>query len=148
MDFEKVSPKRIVVIDDEPNVRAVMRYMLHCDEHKVIDFNSTMEALEYVLANPVDLVITDLSMPGINGEKLIRMIKARKPELPVLLVSGFRDHLEELAKEETLVDAFIAKPFTLADVRAAMRNVFVAPVRPKKPGTDTENNRRSALLSS
>ncbi|HEY0987716.1 MAG TPA: response regulator [Kofleriaceae bacterium] len=76
----------VLVVDDEPGVRFALTEVLADRGHRVIAAASGPEALE--LLDGVDVVVTDLAMPGMDGLELVQQIAARAPALPVILVTA------------------------------------------------------------
>lgn len=116
--------KRILVVDDEPEITLVLRSALTKHGYDVRVANEGEAALELFSAWPPDLVITDLSMPNMNGLKLCERVRAIS-QLPIIILSVKND---EAAKVEALdlgADDYVTKPFgigeLLARVRAALR---------------------------
>jgi signal transduction histidine kinase len=118
-------PLRILVIDDELQVRATLAEMLEEQGHSVTQAPGGREGLSYLEANPelVDVVVSDLGMPDMNGWDVAKAIQSRWPKLPVGLITGWGE--TEITREErTRVNFVITKPFdkavlreTLADIR-------------------------------
>lgn len=81
----------ILCVDDEPVSLLVRTRVLEKAGYEVIPVNSAAEALEALQSRPVDLVLTDLIMPGMNGAELAREIKTQNPGLPVILFSGVNE---------------------------------------------------------
>jgi len=118
-------PLRILVIDDELQVRATLGEMLEEQGHSVTQAPGGREGLSYLEANPelVDVVVSDLGMPDMNGWDVAKSIQARWPKLPVGLITGWGE--TEITREErSRVNFVITKPFdkavlreTLADIR-------------------------------
>ncbi len=124
--------KRILVVDDEPEITLVLRSALTKHGYDVRVANEGEAALELFYAWPPDLVITDLSMPNMNGLQLCERVRAIS-QLPIIILSVKSD---EAAKVEALdlgADDYVTKPFgigeLLARVRAALR-------RSPKPADD------------
>jgi CheY-like chemotaxis protein len=81
-----------LLVDDEELVRASTAHMLTELGYRVIEARSADQALELAEAEPaLDLLVTDYLMPGTNGADLARAVKSRRPELPVLIISGYAD---------------------------------------------------------
>jgi len=113
-------PLRILVIDDEPEVRGVMSELLAEDGHQVIEATGGRDALGRLDAGlVVDLVLTDLGMPAMTGLEVARAIKARRPALPIGLVTGWgADALD--AREDYGIAFVLPKPVTQTALRATM----------------------------
>ena len=117
-------PLRILVIDDERQVRAALADSLAEDSHTVLQAASGREALALLERGEiVDVVMTDLGMPEMNGWEVVRAIRARWPELPVGLVTGWAVALEIGAEERARVDFLIAKPYTIDSLRTALEPI-------------------------
>lgn len=114
------STKRVLIVDDEPAVLQVVARMMKHGGYASEGVRSGGVALERLAAENWDLVITDRTMPGLNGEELARKIHERAPGLPVIMVTGFPQSVER----PDLFDAVLAKPFhcdnLLAEVERAL----------------------------
>jgi len=114
-------PLRVLVIDDEPAVREALVDTLTDDGHTVIQAGSGKEALARLAEGVrVDVVITDLGMPDMTGWDVARAVRARRPGLPIGLVTGWAVALEMNDDERRAVDFVIAKPYTIEALRAAL----------------------------
>lgn len=119
----------ILLIDDQPQVLRVMAEMLASDGHRMIEAGSGREALARLEAGErVDLVLTDLGMPGMTGWEVAGAIRRRWPHLPVGILTGWGEELPASQEERDTVDFLIAKPFTLRTIREA-----IARIRPDPP---------------
>jgi len=107
------SGETVLVVDDEPVVRAMMRRSLGEAGYQVLEAEDGETALARAAAHagPIDVLVTDLAMPGMRGRELARRLKEHRPDLRVLFVSGFAgDEVERLG----LLEAgrpFLSKPF-------------------------------------
>jgi signal transduction histidine kinase len=121
---EPVVPLRILVIDDELQVRATLAEMLEEQGHSVTQAPGGREGLSYLGSNPelVDVVISDLGMPDMNGWDVAKAIQGRWPQLPVGLITGWGE--TEITREErSRVNFVITKPFDKAVLRATMADI-------------------------
>jgi len=82
---------KVLVVDDEPHMRRVLEIMLQKAGHSVYAAGNGREALEILRSKPVDLVITDMTMPHMTGTELAREIFAIRSETPLILCTGFSD---------------------------------------------------------
>ena len=120
-------PLRVLVVDDEPMVRAVTAAYLETDGHEVVVASDGIEALERfegegdaIAGNRFDLVVTDRAMPGMSGDQLAAAVKERAPATPVILLSGFGDLMRAAGETPAGVDAVLGKPLTGTRLRQAV----------------------------
>ncbi len=111
------SPRRgkILIIDDEPEVRAVLREFLEAQGHTVVEAADGPTGLARCEAERFDLVLTDLSMPRMSGLEVAAILK-RRANLPVGLITGWGDQLDPAELTAKSVDFVLAKPFQLGEV--------------------------------
>src|SRR3989449_836346 len=122
-----LEPLRILAVEDEPDVLDVLRAMLTGAGHTVVTAASGREALDLFEREAVDLVITDLGMPGMTGLALAKELKRRRA-VPVLLLTGWADELD--AATAPSVDLVVAKPFTRERLFEALAHTLPDRVRP------------------
>jgi len=122
-----LEPLRILAVEDEPEVLDVIRAMLAATGHTVISAASGREALELFEREPVDVVITDLGMPGMTGLTLAEEVKRRR-EVPVVLLTGWADELD--AAHARHVDVLLAKPVTRERLVGGLAKAVPDRVRP------------------
>jgi CheY-like chemotaxis protein len=122
-----LEPLRILAVEDEPEVLDVVRAMLASAGHTVVSAASGREALELFEREPVDVVVTDLGMPGMTGLALAEEVKRRRP-VPVLLLTGWADELD--AAHARHVDVLLAKPVTRERLVSGLAKAMPDRVRP------------------
>jgi len=111
----------ILVVEDEPSLRAFLSRGLRADGYAVEGAGDGTEGLERALSGSHGLVILDLLLPGLDGLSLLRALRLRRPELPVLVLSA-RDDLEtKLLGFELGANDYLTKPFSLDELRARVR---------------------------
>jgi CheY-like chemotaxis protein len=107
----------VMVIDDDPGVVRVVRNALQRAGYSVRGFTDVDAAREFFTPNGVSLVISDVVMPGITGANLVRELRLRAPQLPVLFISGFtNDALDDWTPDD--LTNYLAKPFRGEEVVA------------------------------
>ena len=119
------APLRILVIDDEPPIRKLLRMGLSTQGYDILDAPNGKTALE-LLDNKPDLVILDLGLPDIQGHDLLRMIRARNESVPIVVLSSRGDEAGKVQALDLGADDYVTKPFgmdeLLARIRAALRH--------------------------
>jgi PAS domain S-box-containing protein len=121
-----VGAERILVVDDEPEIANVVGRNLKGLGYKVTIRTSSIEALELIRNRPddFDLVITDLTMPGMTGDKLAVELKRICPDVPVILCTGYSKNYSGKTTSEIGIDAFVYKPIIRADLAKTVRKVL------------------------
>jgi two-component system KDP operon response regulator KdpE len=114
------TPLKVLVVDDEPPIRKLLRMGLGTQGFQTIDAPNGKAAIELMVEQP-DLVILDLGLPDVPGLELLRQIRARREDLPIVVLSSRGD---EAAKVEALdlgADDYVTKPFGMEELLARMR---------------------------
>jgi len=115
----------IFVVDDEPGVRRVVAAILRSDGHKVQEFESAEAALDSIDNEAVALLLTDISMPGMNGIELAREARERAPDLAVIVFTGL-PNTETAAESLRLgVSDYLPKPVRAEDLEQTVRRTLV-----------------------
>ena len=125
--MDEGQPIVILAVDDEPGVLALVRRCLGDDERiTLIDASSGTEALERVAKGPaLDILITDLRMPEMEGDELARRVRTLKPDLKVLYLTSHADRLFDAKKQLWAGEAYLDKPFTREGLREAIALLLV-----------------------
>jgi CheY-like chemotaxis protein len=113
-------PTVLLVVDDDPNARELDRVILEPQGYQVLRESSATSAIALLqTGTPIDLLIADLSMPGMDGAEMVRQIRTTRPDLKVLYVTGYIDSLmnTRLLWEG---EAFLEKPITPEGLRQAV----------------------------
>jgi DNA-binding NtrC family response regulator len=113
----------ILVVDDEIGLRESLRMILK-PLYEVHTATAGEEALQFIQDNHVDLVLLDLNMPGLSGFGVLKAIKDFRPDIEVIIITGYKSL--ENAKEAIRLGAedFIPKPFNVADILAIVAKIF------------------------
>jgi CheY-like chemotaxis protein len=114
---------RILLAEDEQATRELAQRALNLDGHEVIVTQDGAEALEKLQAagGRIDLLISDVQMPGVDGIALVEQGLALAPKLRVILMSGFAGELSRADHLKSNITRVLTKPFTLEEIRAAAR---------------------------
>ncbi len=116
----------ILVVDDEPGLRALAKSGLRQRGFDVLAVESGEQALDILRKGEprVDLVVLDLTMPGLSGEKVLRAIRGFRPNLPVLIASGYATVQSQSSWVAAGAMGFIAKPYRIQDLASKLREVL------------------------
>jgi two-component system response regulator AtoC len=112
--------KRVLVLDDERIVRELICEILARAGYHVVSAEKPEAALALVEADAFDLLVTDVVMPGLSGLDVLERVKAVRPELPVVVVTGAGTDQNLATAVERGAAAAITKPFTHAELREAV----------------------------
>ncbi len=121
MDQERT---RILIVDDEPNVRSVLMRHLTNDSTECVASHSAFDALNKIKSRRFALVISDVMMPGMSGVELLRFVKKQDPETAVIMITGLMDINTAVDSLRTGACDFITKPFDLATIRRAVERAL------------------------
>jgi DNA-binding NtrC family response regulator len=114
------APVRVLVVDDEPSIRLLCRINLELDGHAVLEAESLDTARAELETGDVDVVLLDVHLHHERSDVLIEECHARRPPVPVVLVTGSADvTLDRL----TEADAILPKPFELDELLSAVRDL-------------------------
>jgi two-component system, cell cycle sensor histidine kinase and response regulator CckA len=118
---QAVKTSTVLIVDDESPMRELIRRYLMDLDFQLLEAGSGEEALA-VATDPdkLDLLITDEVMPGIEGHELSRRLRSANPNLKVLYLTGFADHLFDAKQQMWDLEAYLDKPFTAQSLREAV----------------------------
>ena len=118
--MKNATPTVLLVVDDEEQVLELERRILETAGYQVMQASHGLEAIARLAdGTPLDLLIADLNMPGLDGMEMVRRIRATRPNLKVLFVTGHVDRLMESPRQWDH-EAFVEKPFTPGSLREAV----------------------------
>jgi signal transduction histidine kinase/ActR/RegA family two-component response regulator len=117
----------ILCIDDEPLLREILKEILQLDGHRVELASDGETGIATFLAardsQPFDVVITDLGMPRVDGRQLAMTIKKEKPDVPIIMLTGWGTMMKADGDVPAQVDCVLGKPPRLSELRAALKRV-------------------------
>jgi CheY-like chemotaxis protein len=106
---------RVLLVDDQPDVRLAFRYMLEADGYRVIEAGNGTEALAQLVKQPIDVIVTDLYMPWMDGLSLLRAVRSNNVKTRVIAMSGSPNLGKEASLQAASIlgaDAVLEKPVT------------------------------------
>ena len=112
--------KTVLVVDDEPQIRRVLRNALGEDGTRVIEAATAREGLDLAAAERPDLIVLDLGLPDGSGEDLCRQIRGWS-QAPILVLSARHSDAEKVALFDAGSDDYVTKPFSSAELKARVR---------------------------
>ena len=121
-----MNPLRILVVNDEPPIRRLLRTALGAQGYRVEESEDGEAALDFLKRNPVDLVILDLGLPGLDGLDVVRQLRGQANAVPIIILSSRDDEAGKVAALDHGADDYVSKPFGMeelsARIRAALRH--------------------------
>jgi two-component system, OmpR family, response regulator len=123
------APFHVLIVDDEPRIRNVLRRYLLEEGFRVSDAGDGTGMRTVLARDAIDLVLLDLMMPGEDGLSLARQIR-QQSDIPIIMLTGKGDLIDRVAGLETGADDYISKPFEFREVLARIRSVLRRTSRP------------------
>ncbi len=114
---------RILVVEDDGNIRRIMKDLLSMSGHDVYVAADGVIGLKYLQSDTFDLIITDLGLPGINGWDLARASKRYQIDVPIISISSWQGKEAEEKTKEYGIDIAIWKPFRIDQVQQAINSL-------------------------
>jgi two-component system KDP operon response regulator KdpE len=114
---------RILVVDDEPEIRRFLRATLHAQHHAVSEAGSAAEALAQIRAGHPDLLILDLGLPDLDGIEVTRRVRGWS-HIPIIILSVRSQEADKIAALDAGADDYLTKPFGVGELMARVRGVM------------------------
>ncbi|MFZ0989412.1 MAG: response regulator transcription factor [Xanthobacteraceae bacterium] len=115
------APLRVLVIDDEPPIRKLLRVGLSAHGYQIMEASSGKIALELLGEQPPDLIVLDLGLPDMQGHELLRTMRARNDSVPIVVLSSRDDETGKVQALDSGADDYVTKPFGMDELLARMR---------------------------
>lgn len=136
--------RRVLVVDDEPGFREMLEWDLRDQDVHVDTAPDGRQAQAMLSCSEYSLVITDISMPRMDGLNLLTLIKKEKPTLPVIVMTGFGTVEAAVGAMKAGASDFILKPFDLESLSARARELMGLPLaEPRKSEDETGTGRKA-----
>lgn len=114
---------RVLIVDDEPLIREVLRQYIEADGHAVETATNGQEGLERIRAASYDVVITDRAMPDLTGDRLAAEVQEHSPGTGIILLTGFGEFMNASGEHPAAVDLVLGKPVSRQALRSALAQV-------------------------
>ena len=115
------APLRVLVIDDEPPIRKLLRVGLSAHGYQMLEASNAKMALELLSEQKPDLVILDLGLPDMKGHELLQTIRAHNDSVPIVVLSSRDDEAGKVQAFDSGADDYVTKPFGMDELLARMR---------------------------
>ena len=115
------APLRVLVIDDEPPIRKLLRVGLSAHGYQIMEASSGKMALEFLGGQTPDLIVLDLGLPDMQGHELLRTMRARNDSVPIVVLSSRDDEAGKVQALDSGADDYVTKPFGMDELLARMR---------------------------
>lgn len=117
-------PRKILVVDDEPAIRDILKSFFHEFGYEVAAAPDGREALRILDQEPIQVMLLDLNMPGMNGLDLCRAIRPRQPKARIFALTGFHRLFTPDSARQAGFDGYLTKPADLHSILALVRSAF------------------------
>ncbi len=116
MDTNSRSGARVLIVDDEPAITVSLAKKLRREGYECLTANSGEEALELLASGPLDIVVSDVRMPGMSGLDLLKAIKSHDSDTQVIMMTAYTDITLAIEALRNKADDYLLKPFNLAEL--------------------------------
>jgi len=137
--------KTILVVDDEPSVRTILRRCFEMESYLVVEADSGETLHDALNSGPIDLITLDLNLAGEDGLQIARDIRSRS-SVPIIIVTGKGELIDTVVGLEVGADDYISKPFELREVLARVRSVLRRTRNYSNPALESINNMGTSEL--
>lgn len=114
----------ILIVEDEPAMVAGLRDNFEFEGYEVISADNGADGLERALSDEPDLVVLDLMMPRMSGLEVCKQLKARKPSLPIIMLTARGQEIDKVVGLELGADDYVTKPFSIRELLARVKAVL------------------------
>lgn len=128
----KAGPPTVLIVDDDDEMRAVLRIFLEKDGYRVIDVSNAARAVALIEAERPDVAILDKEMPGMNGLELLSLLRERCPHIPIIFVTAFGGPRVADEARRRGAYCYLEKPFRVGKILDIIERVTRRP-QPSSP---------------
>ena len=114
----------VLVAEDDNLIRTIFVEIVKGEGFDVVEADDGQRAFDLVTSRKIDMIISDMKMPAMSGLDLLLAVKKTHPEIPVTVITGFNSEYREEEALAAGADAYITKPFKVADVAETLRRIY------------------------
>jgi PAS domain S-box-containing protein len=126
MQVKGTKSARVLVVEDEEKVRVLLNDAFRAEGHDVVEATTGAEAIKHLDNRDFDLMVCDLGLPELSGLHVARWVKEFRPQMPVIIATGFAEMIAEEDYKRARIDEVIRKPYALADVLQRAQVILAA----------------------
>ncbi len=115
---------KILVVDDEKNIREIVSMIFEKDGHEVLKASNSKEAIKYLDREIFDVIISDIKLPDINGIELLKIIKDKSGDIPVILITAYASTSSAIEALKNGAEDYIIKPFDIDELRIVVKKAY------------------------
>ncbi|TKJ40279.1 hypothetical protein CEE37_08100 [candidate division LCP-89 bacterium B3_LCP] len=119
----RLKPKKVLVVDDERDVREIIAEMIADLGYEVHGVSSGEAALNLIDESSVDLLISDVKMEGMDGLALVKRVRQKFPELPLALMTSYANDDVHRMLSDRIVDFLLPKPFNMNELQGMVQSL-------------------------
>ncbi|HLT32590.1 MAG TPA: sigma 54-interacting transcriptional regulator, partial [Aquaticitalea sp.] len=135
--------ENILIVDDDVQILELLHRHLQSWDYHIYKAISVREAVAILKDTPINLLITDLKMPEVNGFELIKFVSEHYPKMPKLIVTGYPNVQDSLAAIKTGVVAYLTKPFTKEELNTAIQKSLLPSGNPLHQNAQFKTSEKS-----
>ncbi|MCB0144713.1 MAG: response regulator, partial [Caldilineaceae bacterium] len=106
---------RILIIEDDKGISQVLKRGLEAHSHQIVIAARGEEGLDLATDETIELVLLDISLPGLNGHQVLEQLRARRPRMPVIMLTARDDLKNKIAALHAGADDYLTKPFAFEE---------------------------------
>ncbi len=119
-----MSVKKILIVDDEEDVRLFLRDFLNDHDYQVDTAGSGEEALERIEKDPPHVILLDVMMPGMDGLQTLEAVKSKYPKTTVIMITALKDEARIVKAKKLGAHDYIVKPFSLSYLESELNRIL------------------------
>jgi len=116
--------KRLLIVDDDPNIRLLFSETLKMDGYDVKTASTGSQALQMIFENKFNLLILDIKMPGIHGLEILRKVREKGSKIPIVICSAFEGMKDDFTIRSLGISDYLVKPVDIKILSSSIRKLF------------------------